>query len=68
MGRNSVGCSQRGSEEQLVSEERGDAPKWTGMVARYHHLWSTHSLFNLAVLPDDRPTGGFFDDDGPVPW
>ncbi|MFD9642946.1 SDR family NAD(P)-dependent oxidoreductase [Streptomyces sp. NPDC059082] len=22
----------------------------------------------LATLPDDGPTGGFFDDDGPVPW
>ncbi|MEV4454212.1 SDR family oxidoreductase [Microbispora sp. NPDC049633] len=22
----------------------------------------------LATLPDDGPTGGFFDDDGPIPW
>jgi NAD(P)-dependent dehydrogenase (short-subunit alcohol dehydrogenase family) len=22
----------------------------------------------LATLPDDGPTGGFFDDAGPVPW
>jgi hypothetical protein len=22
----------------------------------------------LATLPDDGPTGGFFDDDGIVPW
>ncbi len=22
----------------------------------------------LATLPDDGPTGGFFEDDGPVPW
>ena len=22
----------------------------------------------LAMLTDDGPTGGFFDDDGPVPW
>jgi NAD(P)-dependent dehydrogenase (short-subunit alcohol dehydrogenase family) len=23
---------------------------------------------HLATLPDDGPTGGFFDDDGPIPW
>jgi NAD(P)-dependent dehydrogenase (short-subunit alcohol dehydrogenase family) len=23
---------------------------------------------HLATLPDDGPSGGFFDDDGPVPW
>jgi len=22
----------------------------------------------LATLPSDGPTGGFFDEDGPVPW
>jgi NAD(P)-dependent dehydrogenase (short-subunit alcohol dehydrogenase family) len=22
----------------------------------------------LATLPEDGPTGGFFDEDGPVPW
>ncbi|WP_372509051.1 SDR family NAD(P)-dependent oxidoreductase [Actinomadura madurae] len=23
---------------------------------------------HLATLPDDGPTGGFFEDDGPIPW
>jgi NAD(P)-dependent dehydrogenase (short-subunit alcohol dehydrogenase family) len=23
---------------------------------------------HLATLPDDGPTGGYFDDDGPIPW
>ena len=25
-------------------------------------------IVRLATLPDDGPTGGFFDEDGPVPW
>lgn len=25
-------------------------------------------IVKLATLPDDGPTGGFFDDEGPVPW
>ncbi|GAB2855923.1 SDR family oxidoreductase [Actinocorallia aurea] len=25
-------------------------------------------MLKLATLPDDGPTGGFFDDDGPIPW
>jgi NAD(P)-dependent dehydrogenase (short-subunit alcohol dehydrogenase family) len=26
------------------------------------------TAIRLARLPDDGPTGGFFDDDGPIPW
>jgi NAD(P)-dependent dehydrogenase (short-subunit alcohol dehydrogenase family) len=26
------------------------------------------AAIRLATLPDDGPTGGFFDEDGPVPW
>jgi NAD(P)-dependent dehydrogenase (short-subunit alcohol dehydrogenase family) len=26
------------------------------------------AIVELAMLPDDGPTGGFFSDDGPVPW
>jgi NAD(P)-dependent dehydrogenase (short-subunit alcohol dehydrogenase family) len=25
-------------------------------------------VVELATLPDDGPSGGFFNDDGPVPW
>ncbi|WP_435847730.1 hypothetical protein [Streptomyces fumanus] len=25
-------------------------------------------VVRLATLPDDGPTGGFFDEHGPVPW
>jgi NAD(P)-dependent dehydrogenase (short-subunit alcohol dehydrogenase family) len=25
-------------------------------------------IVRLATLPDDGPTGGFYDNDGPVPW
>ncbi|BCJ51905.1 hypothetical protein Asp14428_33800 [Actinoplanes sp. NBRC 14428] len=25
-------------------------------------------IVRLATLPDDGPTGGFFDENGPVPW
>ena len=25
-------------------------------------------VFRLATLPDDGPTGGFFDEKGPIPW
>jgi NAD(P)-dependent dehydrogenase (short-subunit alcohol dehydrogenase family) len=34
-----------------------------------HHVSDgARSIVRLATLPDDGPTGGFFADDGPVPW
>lgn len=49
------------------------APGWT--ATRMNHFQGERSVqdgakvvVSLALLPDDGPSGGFFDDRGPIPW
>ena len=56
-----------------MSSPRPRPPACVALVARTHGLVGVTALasllvLHLATLPDDGPTGGFFDDKGVIPW
>jgi NAD(P)-dependent dehydrogenase (short-subunit alcohol dehydrogenase family) len=68
----SAGAS--GSARGVTTDER---PPWRSCARRVSTRsacrWTRPSrgaaiAIRLATRPDDGPTGGCFDDDGPVPW
>ncbi|SDD37074.1 SDR family oxidoreductase [Auraticoccus monumenti] len=44
------------------------ATDFTGLASPRTPEQGAQIAVRLATLPDDGPRGGFFDDDGPVPW
>jgi hypothetical protein len=50
----------------LVDEVKGGWRR--GPDRRWRGTGCAAIAIRLATLPDDGPTGGFFEDDGVVPW